>query len=69
MFQKSHKSRNLRDLQHSDHARMRRSEESAQMQCHALHGYESTLQNNTHTVGDGCTFFLLPHRYACMLIM
>lgn len=60
MFQKSHKSRNLltlSDLQHSDHVRMKRSEGSAQNQCHSLHGYESTLQNNTHTVGDGCTFF------------
>ncbi|XP_056590985.1 sortilin isoform X1 [Triplophysa dalaica] len=52
MFQKSHKSRNvqtLRGFQHSDHVRMKRSEESARNQCHSLHGYESTLLNNTHT--------------------
>lgn len=55
MFLKSHKSRNLlslKDIQQPDHGRMKRSEESAQNQCEALHGYESTLKNNTHTVGQ-----------------
>nr|XP_055040114.1 sortilin isoform X1 [Misgurnus anguillicaudatus] len=52
VFQRSHKSRNLltfRDLQPSHHVRMKRSEEPAQNQCNSLHGYESTLKNNTHT--------------------
>ncbi|XP_051532313.1 sortilin isoform X2 [Myxocyprinus asiaticus] len=52
MFLKSHKSRNLlslRDLHQSDHVKMKRSEESAQNQCESLHGYESTLENNTRT--------------------
>lgn len=54
-FLKSHKSRNLlslKDLQEPDHVKMKRSEESAENQCQSLHGYDSTLKNNTHTVGQ-----------------
>lgn len=54
MFLKSHKSRNLlslKDLLEPDHVKMKRSEESAENQCQSLHGYDSTLKNNTHTVG------------------
>ncbi|XP_059385742.1 sortilin-like [Carassius carassius] len=52
VFLKSHKTRNLlslRDSQHPDHVKMKRSEESAQNQCKSLHDYDSTLKNNTHT--------------------
>uniref|UniRef100_A0A8C1W0F5 Sortilin 1a n=1 Tax=Cyprinus carpio TaxID=7962 RepID=A0A8C1W0F5_CYPCA len=52
MFLKSHKTRNLlglKDSQQPDHVKMKSSEESAQNQCKSLHGYDSTLNNNTHT--------------------
>jgi len=61
MFRKSHKSRNLlslRDLQQPDHVRMKRSEESAQNQCESLHGFDSTLKNNTHTVSQNIFYSL-----------
>lgn len=64
MFLKSHKSRNLlslRDLQQLDHVKMKRSEESVQNQCESLHGYDSTLKNNTHTVGQNISYSLHSH--------
>ncbi len=59
MFLKSLKSRNLlslKDLQESDHVQMKRSEEPAENQCQSLHGYDSTLKNNTHTVGQNISY-------------